>query len=44
MKYAANSPHREAVTVPGGDHFYNGVMDLATAPVIRWLDGLPRQD
>jgi pimeloyl-ACP methyl ester carboxylesterase len=43
VKYAVNSPHRGAEIIPGADHFYNGVMDLATAPVIRWLDQLPRE-
>lgn len=38
---AIHSPHRAAVIIPAADHWYTGVIDSATAPVIAWLDGLP---
>ena len=42
VRYAVHSPHRATVIIPGGDHWYTGVMDAATSAVTNWLHSLPK--
>ncbi|MCS7002859.1 MAG: alpha/beta hydrolase [Dehalococcoidia bacterium] len=41
MRLADNSPYRQTVVIPDGDHFYSRTMPQVAAAIVTWLRGLP---